>query len=173
MRCLLHCCPLVLLLATALTGCAANSESEAVFTPEDSLAVNVSADQWVQGSLKQDWAMFEKSMTPDVILYPGNAAPVRGREAAMAFVKAYPKFETFQVDVAELVGDGRHAYDHGTFTASVRLPNGTVVHDTGSFSALFRKQPDGTWAHHRVIFHSNLPPAAPPAAAPGVTKTRS
>ena len=157
-----------MLLATDIavaTGCAGiSSENAATFSAEDSAAVRASIDKWVKGTLERDYALFGQSMTPDVILYPGNAAPVRGREAALAFVKTYPPMSTFVVNVAELTGSGDAAYDHGTYTATVQLPNGGVAHDTGSFSTIFQRQSDGSWAHHRVIFHSNLAPAVPATA---------
>jgi ketosteroid isomerase-like protein len=156
-----------LTLTAALLGCAANaSETAATFTAQDSLAVTASTEAWVNGALKRDFTLFATSVTPDVILYPANAKQVQGREAAVEFVKNYPVMSVFNVNVAELVGRGDVAFDHGTYTTTLTLPNGAVVNDTGSFASLFKKQPDGTWAHHRVMFHSNLPPLPAPVAAP-------
>lgn len=152
----------------AAAGCAAKTPETAAasFTPQDSMAIQASIDKWVKGALSRDYAMFAQSVTPDVILYPGNAASIRGRDAAVTFVKNYPPMTAFVVNVAELTGHGDAAFDHGTFTATFTLPNGAVVNDTGSFATIFRRQPDSSWAHHRVIFHSNLPPAPAPSAPP-------
>jgi ketosteroid isomerase-like protein len=150
-----------------LPACAAKGpDGAATFTAEDSLAVQASTDKWIKGSLERNYDLFAESITPDVILYPGNAPPVRGREAALAFVKTYPPMSSFVVNVAELTGRGDVAFDHGTYTSTMTLPNGTVVNDTGSFAAVFKRQADGSWAHHRVIFHSSLPPAPPAPATP-------
>lgn len=160
---------------TTIAGCAAKEPSgTASFTPQDSAAVQTSVDAWVNGVLKRDFALFGSSVTPDVVLYPANGAAVRGREAVVEFIKTYPPITAFKVDIAELIGRGDVAFDHGTFTLTIAPPTGAVVNDTGSFATIFKKQSDGTWAHHRVIFHSNLPPmpAAPAPAPARGTRTR-
>lgn len=160
----------ILTMLTTVVSCAAGTPSAAgAFTPQDSASVQTSVDAWVNGALKRDFALFGTSVTPDVVLYPPNAAAVRGREAVVEFVKTYPPMSAFNVNIAELIGRGDVAFDHGTFTLALTLPNGAVVNDTGSFATIFKKQSDGTWAHHRVIFHSNLPPVP---AAPAPTPTR-
>ncbi|HYC50903.1 MAG TPA: DUF4440 domain-containing protein [Gemmatimonadaceae bacterium] len=153
----------ILLVSAAIMGCAAGaSETAPSFTPEDSTAIRASIDGWIKATLDRDTALFRTTITDDVLMYPGNQAPVRGADAAVATLAANPTFTSFKVDVHELDGHGDVAYDHGIFTVDVRLPDGIVVSDTGSFATKFRKGADGKWAHQWVMWHSNRPAAPAP-----------
>jgi ketosteroid isomerase-like protein len=167
-----HVAALSLALAAALTACATKSSADGAFTPEDSAAVRASAELWRTKMVEGDFDAWAKSVTEDAVLYPPNSKPVVGRNAAIAFAKAYPKITKFDINIEEMVGRGDAATDRGTFTLTAQLPNGMAVNDTGSFLSLFRRQADGTWAHSRVMWHSDLPapPAPPPATA--ATSTR-
>ena len=146
-------------------GCSAGApESSAPeFTAADSTAVRASADKWVSTLLAKDFAGWGTSVSSDVVLYPPNSKPITGRDAAVAFVTAYPPIEKFEINVEELTGRGDVAYDRGTFTLQAKLPNGTQLSDTGSFFSVFRRQADGGWQHSRVMWTSHIPTPAPPA----------
>ena len=163
-------CCLTLFAVAALSACAATpSGSGAPFTAADSTAVRASAELWRTSSLSRNFDEWAKSVTADVVLYPPNLKPVSGRDAAVAYMKAFPEITQFDINVEEIVGRNDAAVDRGQFTLTAKLPDGTTVSDSGSFMSLFRKQADGTWAHSRVMWNSNLPvPPSPPPA----TKTR-
>jgi ketosteroid isomerase-like protein len=150
--------------AAALSACAATSDGATVFTAADSAGVRASTELWRTSSLSRDFDAWGRSVTADVVLYPPNLKPISGRDAAIAYMKTYPTITKFEVNVEETVGRSDAATDRGQFYLTARLPDGTIVNDTGSFLSLFRKQADGTWAHSRVMWNSNLPvPPAPPA----------
>ena len=164
---------LALFAVAATSGCAATPSTDATaFSAADSNAVRASAELWRTSALAHDFDGWARSMTPDVVLYPPNLKPITGRDAAIAYMKAYPPITKFDIMIDEIVGRGDAATDRGQFVLSAKLPDGTVVNDTGSFMSLFRRQADGTWGHNRVMWTSNLPvpPAAPAAPA---TKGRS
>jgi ketosteroid isomerase-like protein len=146
-------------------GCstAASESAVAEFTPADSSAIRASADKWVTTLLAKDFDGWGTTVSSDVVLYPPNSKPVTGRDAAIAFTKAYPPIEQFAINVDELTGIGDVAYDRGTYTTQVKLPNGIVMSDTGSFFSVFRRQPDGGWQHSRVMWTSHAPLPTPPA----------
>lgn len=153
-----------LLAGAAVTGCAAGaSESAASFTPEDSAGVRASIDDWVKATHERDTALFRRTIAADIVMYPGNQAATTGADAAVALFTSNPDFSSFVVNVEELTGYADAAYDRGTFTADLKLPDGTVVSDTGSFATKFTKGADGRWVHQWVIWHSNRAPVPAPA----------
>src|SRR5438552_14186617 len=110
----------------SLTSCkkeGAESE-EAQFTPKDSTAVRASVDKWVSTLLARDFDGWATTVTSDVVLYPPNGSPTTGRDAAVAFVKAYPTITSFVFSPEEVTGNGNVAYDRGTYTTTVKLPDG-------------------------------------------------
>lgn len=151
--------------AVTVVGCTAGaSETASTFTAADSAGVRASADKWVSTLLAKDFQGWGASVSPDVVLHPPNAKPITGRAAAIEFVRSYPPITKFEIQVDELWGSGDVAYDRGRFATAVTLPNGVVVNDSGTFMSIFRRQPDSTWAHDRVMWNSSLPLPTPPAA---------
>ena len=153
-----------LALFTSLASCKKEGpeSEEAQFTPKDSTAVRASADKWVSTLLARDFDGWATTITSDAVLYPPNGSPTVGRDAAVAFAKAYPTITSFVISPDEVTGRGDVAYDRGTYTTTVKLPGGASASDKGSFIGVFRRQPDGTWAHSRAMWHSDLPLPAPP-----------
>lgn len=157
------------LIAVTIIGCTsgASESADAPFTAADSAAVRAGADKWVSTTLARDFDAFGANLSSDVVLYPPNAKPIVGRDAAVAYVKAYPTITKFNINVDEVSGRGDVAYDRGTFTLEAKLPNGMVVNDTGSFFTVFRRQSDGSWPHSRVMWNTHIPaPTAPAPPAP-------
>jgi len=156
-----------LLTMCALTACAAKSSDStaaAAFTPQDSAAIAAEAEKWRATSLARDFDAFATTLTDDAVLYPPNVAPTVGKEASMAYIKAFPTITKFEVSPRETGGVGDMAFDRGDFTLTAKLPDGTEINDQGSFLSVFRRQADGSWKHSRVMWHSNLPvPTAAPA----------
>jgi ketosteroid isomerase-like protein len=158
-----------LLVLAAVVGCTAGaSESNPpAFTAADSTSIRASGDKWVSTTVARDFDGFGTTVTSDVVLYPPNSKPIIGREAATNYIRNYPVITKFNIAVDEITGRGDVGYDRGTFTLDAKLPNGVAVSDTGSFFSVFRRQPDGTWQHSRVMWVSHLPPAPP---APPMTR---
>ena len=155
------------LLVAVVGGCTAGASKSdmAAFTAADSTAVRAGADKWVSTILARDFDGWGSNVSSDVVLYPPNSKPVTGRDAAVAFVKAYPVISKFDITVDEITGRGDVAYDRGTYTLQGKLPDGTPMSDTGSFFTVYHRAADGSWPHSRVMWVSHLPPAAPPAPA--------
>ena len=152
-------------------GCAAGaSETAGTFTAADSASVRASGDKWASTIVAKDFEGWSTTVSPDVVMLPPNAKAVVGRAAATEYVKAYPPISKFTIDVEEIWGSGDVAYDRGKYYLTLTLPNGIVVNDTGAFLSIFRRQPDSTWAHDRVMWNSSLPLPTPPA--PTSTKRR-
>jgi ketosteroid isomerase-like protein len=136
----------------------------AALTEADIVGVKSTVDAYVRTSLAQDWIGFSNTLAPEVIAYPPNTGPLKGREAVLEFVKAFPKILTFTVDVAEVVGRGDFAVATGTYHLTFQNPDGSTGKDDGSFIEVHERGSDGSWPYKRLIWHSDLPaPAAAPA----------
>ena len=164
------------LAVSALTACAAKSGSDATtFTPQDSSAIAAEAEKWRSTTVSRDFDRFATTISDDVVMYPPNAAPLQGKDASMAFIKGYPTITKFELKTRETAGQGDVGYDHGEYALELKLPNGATAVDSGSFMSVFRRQTDGSWKHHRVMWHSNLPlptPPAPTATRASATRAR-
>jgi ketosteroid isomerase-like protein len=100
--------------------------------------------------------------TADAIVRPANMEPVRGHEALREFFSRWfgamrihnAKYTTDELEVA-----GDSAYQIGRYEGEVHA-NGQAgaFSDRGSFSIVWKRQPDGGWKYHRGIFNSSLPP---------------
>lgn len=153
-----------LALLGALTACqpAAQTLSE-----KDVTDIKATIDRWIDDFLTNKRDDLANIITADMILLPANSAPLVGREASMAYMKAYPAITKFTATKDEVVGHGDVAYVRGTYSIDVTLPDKTAGHEQGTFVEIHRKQQDGTWPYSRLIWHSTDPVAA---AAPPATK---
>jgi ketosteroid isomerase-like protein len=152
------------LAVAAITGCTAAGAGHD-FSAADSTAVAASIEKWRATLLARDFDAWGTTTSTDVEMYAPNTKPIVGRAAAVDYVKAYPEITGFTTTIREIMGHADNAHAHGSFTIDLKLPDGTAVHDTGSFMSVFARG-DGTWPHHRVMWNSHLPAPPPPPPAP-------
>lgn len=152
---------IVFTLGVLLAACqpAASELSEA-----DVTAIKAKTDRYVAAALASDWDVAGKELSSDIVFLPPNAAPVVGHDAAMTYLRNYPKITGFTVNVDEVRGRGDLAYARGTYMISVELPDKSAATENGAFLETHRKQADGTWRYAHIMWHSMSPPPAPPAA---------
>jgi ketosteroid isomerase-like protein len=149
-----------ILLCVALAACDSSSRA---LSDRDVTAVRESMDAYVRTALAGDWDAWGRLMLTDVVAMPPNHAPVIGRDAAVAFGKAFPKLTKFTVNADEIVGRGDVAYARGRYSLTMTSPDGRPVSEKGSFLEVHIRQSDGTWPYSRFIWHSDAP--LPEAAA--------
>ncbi len=116
----------------------------------DSVAAEVSSARW------ESWA---GHYAPGAYLQPPNAPTVRGRDAILAWGKAFPKVESLTFRDVQVAGEGNIAY--GSSSYALKLQDAPP--DTGKQLVVFRRARGAAWEVHAVSFSSDLPPAAPPA----------
>ncbi len=63
-------------------------------------------------------------------------------------------------------GSGDMAFVQGTYTASMKGPDGKAVSDTGKYLEVWKKQADGSWKAVEDIWNSDMP-MTPPAPVKG------
>ena len=123
--------------------------------------VRAQIDKYVEAVLAADWDAWANTLAPTVSVSPPNVGPITGREAAIAWLKTFPKIVRFTVDVDEVSGHGEVAYARGTYGLHMTLPDGSPVTDRGAFLEIHQRQADGTWPYTHLMFHSTEPiPAA-------------
>jgi ketosteroid isomerase-like protein len=137
--------------------------STPAFSDADAAAVRANIEEYRLTALAGQWDAWGATLTADVIALPPNQAPLIGREAAVAFGKAFPKLTSFTVTVDEVTGQGDLAYTRGTYAFTATTPDGASMNDGGSFLEIHRRQADGSWPYYRWIWHSDSPPSAGPA----------
>ena len=146
----------------ALSACSASSG----LSQRDVTAVRESMDAYVRTSLAGDWDAWGKLVLSDVVAMPPNHAPLLGRDAAVAYVKTYPKLTKFSTNVDEITGQGDLAYARGRYSITTEAPDGKTSTERGSFIEIHRRQSDGSWPFARLIWHSDAPLSAAPTGAP-------
>ena len=130
----------------------------------DVAAIKTVTDTYVKTALAGDWDAWGKTIAEDAVTLPPNSAPLKGRAAAVAFGKAFPKMTSFSVSTTETTGRGDIAYIVGTFSLAAKVPDGSSLDDKGSFIDVLQRQSDGGWLFSRLTWHSDIPMADPAAA---------
>ena len=101
--------------------------------------------------------------TEDAIVRPANMEPIHGHSGLRQFFSGWFSAMAIQ-DAAyateELDVHAGTAYQIGTYTGTLRPHGGAPASDHGSFSIVWKRQPDGSWKYHRGIFNSALPAAS-------------
>jgi len=113
-------------------------------------AVDRAAREMLAAFVAKDSAKVKSYYAPGaVIATPGRPA-AKGDEAVTKAIKddlADPNMKiTVSHEKTEVAGTGDMAYRRGSFTISATNPQTKQVeHSEGTYLAVFRKQPDGSW----------------------------
>ena len=148
------------LLLVALTGACQREAVE--ISQVDKAAIQATHDKYVQTAVAADWDAWGQTLTSDVFYSPPNLAPMKGRDAAVAWAKTFPKIVSLTLSVDEITGRGDLAFARGSYALVVTLPDGTSMTEHGAFLTVHQRQADGTWPYTHLIYHSTEPlPVAP------------
>lgn len=153
---------LVAWVAIALTSTACQPPAQEVrpLSEEDVAAIRSFFEVHTQNVLASDWAADAALYTEDAVRLPPNGAAIRGRAAIQAALAQVDTVLDFTESAVELDGRGDLAYAWVAYSLTAVL-QGSVepIRDTGKALVILRKQPDGFWMFHRVIWNSDGPPA--------------
>ena len=155
-------CASLLVVSVASLGCA--PEPPLPLTAVEKAAIRTTATNVVA---LYNAANFEAAVplgyADDAVTMPPNAAAVSGRPAILAFLKSFPPFTDFKVDMKTIEGLGDLAYVYGTYSMMVTPPGATApTKDEGKYVEIWRRQKDGAWKVILDSFNSDLPLSAPP-----------
>lgn len=149
--------------AMLLAGC--QQPQPAGLSQQDISAIKTISGKWTKAQLASDWTSLGALFADNVSFNPPNQAMVDGKEAAMNFMKGFPKLTEFTAVSNDVGGGGDFAYDRGVYSfTTAAAPGAPAATEKGTYLAIEQKQADGSWKVTRDIWHSDSPaPPAPPA----------
>jgi uncharacterized protein (TIGR02246 family) len=127
----------------------------------DIAAIKALDDQYAAAVNSSDAAAVAATYADDGIeMSPGQAA-TEGRQAIQARYELLLKENAlkFAITPLETQVAGDWAYNRGNYTVTVTPKSGKPMEESGKFLEIAKRQPDGSWKVHRVIWNSNNPPA--------------
>jgi len=152
-----------LVMAGLVAGCQQPQPAE--LSPQDLAAIKAISGKWTKAQMAADWAGMAAMFGDGVTFFPANMPPVSGNDAALNFLKGFPKLTSFTATALDVGGSGDMAYDRGTYSfTTAPAPNAPSVTETGTYLAIDKKQADGSWKVTRDIWHSDSPAPAPAPA---------
>jgi uncharacterized protein (TIGR02246 family) len=120
-------------------------------------AIQTLNQEWEKGFEDHDLAGMVALFTEDCVRMPQAAPATVGRPALEAayrqdFAEVWKTGAKVRLNAGEVVISGEHAFGRG---ADTLIQDGRQVGGTGKWLFVYRRQPDGTWKFHWVIFNSN------------------
>ncbi len=128
----------------------------ASITDQDIATIRAMRDPWIDACLERDWDALLAICTQDVAFLPPNEPITEGQAAGRAYLEAYPKMTAFTFEFTHIDGRGDLATARGPFSITAELEDGEVTMN-GKFVDTFRKQDDGSWRFHEVIWNTDHP----------------
>jgi ketosteroid isomerase-like protein len=151
----------------AILAFVAGCQSQAPeFSEAEAAGVRANIEAYARTGLANDWEAWGETLAPDVVFMPPNEPPRLGREAAVAFARAFPKITSLTITPEEVTGRGDLAYARGKYSYAATLADGQAISDSGSFLQIHRRQADGAWLYTEAIWHADSPSPPAPEAAP-------
>ena len=94
---------------------------------------------------------------PDATVMPPGMPPVRGRLEIQAFWQKMmlTAIRKVTLEPADLQMRSDIAYETGSYTLDLTLPDGSPATDAGKYIVLMKRQDDGSWKMTRDMWSSN------------------
>jgi len=124
-------------------------------------AINSVTNEYIEATNSGDVDGWLGTMADDAVILPPNHPLVTGKEEIRSWIVT-SFFEPFNVQLSashqEILIIGDLAFTYGFFSLSLTPKDGGgVIEDRGKFINIFKRQPDGSWKYHRLIFNSDIP----------------
>ncbi|UCF38692.1 MAG: DUF4440 domain-containing protein [Acidobacteriota bacterium] len=155
------CILLTLLVFSACQSADLGTGEKVVDLQADIKAINEAGQRWAEAYAAEDWEALGALFSADAIVMPPGAPSVVGRQAildAESSSVAGIDILTAELTSDEVVVMGDLAYRRGSFTITLKLPDGTSSTDIGKFIEIWERQTDGSWLLSRDIYNSDAPP---------------
>jgi uncharacterized protein (TIGR02246 family) len=105
-----------------------------------------------------DWDAAARLFTVDAVRFPPHQAPIRGRDAMLAWLRTFPVIQEFEITADEIAGGDDMAFVRGRYRLTAAGPAGSPpMSDRGNYMGLLRKQPDGAWLWTTDMIASEIP----------------
>lgn len=102
-----------------------------------------------------------RAYADDVWVFPPNAQPFQGRQAAFEFFQRSHEqgFRNFRLTTTGLDRQGTMAYETGTYSGDFTTPSPMGrTSDNGKYVQIWKRAANGEWRTHFVMWSSNNPP---------------
>lgn len=136
------------------TSCAPKVDTDAT-----AKALTQLDDDWAKAAATRNAETVASFYAADAIAYPPNEPVAIGQPAAMKVWAAYFADSTFSIswktDHAGASQSGDLGFTAGTYEDSFRGPDGAMVHETGKYVCVWKKQTDGTWKAVHDIWNAD------------------
>jgi ketosteroid isomerase-like protein len=167
--------PVVFAAVASLTIAACQSQTNAGtatgLSEADRTAIQAMFDSTAAQIRAHNWDAWASTLTDDALFMPPNHPVVHGRAAARAWVDSFPPITEFNFTNATIDGAGNLAWGTTGIPMTISV-GGQAVKDVSKQLVVFKKQADGKWKVAAVAFSSDMPPMAPPPAAPASAKKK-
>jgi ketosteroid isomerase-like protein len=153
-----------------VAGC--NTAPPPVDTKAVEDAVRAADVAWSKAAGAQDIGTVNSYYAEDAVVMPPNSPVVTTHDAtqkAWASMLVPGNSLTWTPSTVTAAGSGDMAYVQGTYTASMKGPDGKAMPDAGKYLEAWKKQADGSWKVEEDIWNSDMPMAA---AAPVAAKKK-
>jgi uncharacterized protein (TIGR02246 family) len=120
-------------------------------------AIRALNQQWEISFENHDAAGLVALFTEDCVRMPEGGPASVGRPALEAayrqdFAEVWETPATVRLNAGEVIITGEHAFARG---ADTLLQDGQQVGEPGKWMFVYRREPDGAWKFHWVIFNRN------------------
>src|SRR5687768_5816886 len=147
--------------ATLLTTALA-AQGRPLPTPRDEqarlrAAVEASGNRAEMAYNRGEMEGFVRAFSDDIWVFPPNAQPVQGRQAAFDhFQRGYDGgVRNLQLTTTGLDRHGTMAYETGTYTAEITATGQAMRPDNGKYVHVWKRAPNGDWRIHFAMWSSN------------------
>jgi uncharacterized protein (TIGR02246 family) len=122
-------------------------------------AIQTLNQQWEKNFENHDLAGLTALFTEDCIRMPQGGPATIGRTALETayqqnFAEAWEAQGKVRLNAEELIVAGEYAFARGADTL-ILDQDGRQVEETGKWLFVYRRQPDGAWKYHWIIFNTN------------------
>ena len=155
---------LVIAACTPRTEQAATSDTVAAPDPAaDRAAIERVRSDWIAAAERDDAAAVANLYVDDAVMVGSDTPLARGREAIReGLTQGFATASGLEVNSEDLTVSDDVAYDYGTYTQTIRMPDGQTRSGGGHYLVVLKRQADGSW---KIVRHlSTTPPTEAEAA---------
>ncbi len=141
-------------IALMCTACQPSVKEVSLLSEKDVAAIRSFFDIHTKNALAGDWAADAALYTEDAVRLPPNGEAIRGRAAIQAALEQVDTVTYFTHNIIEIDGRGDLAYVWVAYSLTFVSKGSTdPIRATGKALMILRKQPDGAWMFHRVMWN--------------------
>jgi uncharacterized protein (TIGR02246 family) len=150
-----------LIALASLFGCLVSSPLGAQTGPADSAAIYDLSRQFSAAYVRGDAAKMAELYTPDAVIFPERSERITGREAIRRYWTLDPgrRVTRHLLIPAQIVVDGAHAYDYGTYEIAGERDGKAWGPFRGKYVVVWRRD-GGKWRMQLDMWNSGPQPGS-------------